>query len=208
MGHFHRSLSRGTQPSGPQFTEHLWSLLCRGLLSDTSCCTFHGGLPLPCISGSQTWSPVASFPVGLPQTLQLRFSGQVDWIHFLPLWPYYPSKSCCWLPLGSWIKVKFPALTFQSLLHTAANTVCFHVCVFSVLFSFFSSLLLVYTFLCLFFELGINSVVFPAFYFDLQRKSPGEVKIYPLQYSGLENSVDCIVHGVAKSWIRRSDFHS
>ena len=85
MGHFHRSLSRGTQPSGPQFTEHLWSLLCRGLLSDTSCCTFHGGLPLPCISGSQTWSPVASFPVGLPQTLQLRFSGQVDWIHFLPL---------------------------------------------------------------------------------------------------------------------------
>ena len=23
---------------------------------------------------------------------------------------------------------------------------------------------------------------------------------YPLQYSGLENSMDCIVHGVAKSW--------
>ena len=30
--------------------------------------------------------------------------------------------------------------------------------------------------------------------------SPGEGKGYPLQYSGLENSIDCIVHGVAKSW--------
>ena len=29
-------------------------------------------------------------------------------------------------------------------------------------------------------------------------RSPGEGKSYPLQYSGLENSVDCIVHGVAK----------
>ena len=30
-------------------------------------------------------------------------------------------------------------------------------------------------------------------------KSPGEGKGYPLQYSGLENSMDCKVHGVAKS---------
>ena len=30
-------------------------------------------------------------------------------------------------------------------------------------------------------------------------RSPGEGKGYPLQYSGLENSVNCIVHGVAKS---------
>ena len=30
-------------------------------------------------------------------------------------------------------------------------------------------------------------------------KSPGEGKGYPLQYSGLENSMDCIVHGVAKN---------
>ena len=30
-------------------------------------------------------------------------------------------------------------------------------------------------------------------------KSPGEEKGYPLQYSGLENSMDCIVHGVTKS---------
>ena len=29
---------------------------------------------------------------------------------------------------------------------------------------------------------------------------PGEGKGYPLQYSGLENSIDCIVHGVTKSW--------
>ena len=29
--------------------------------------------------------------------------------------------------------------------------------------------------------------------------SPGERIGYPLQYSGLENSMDCIVYGVAKS---------
>ena len=31
--------------------------------------------------------------------------------------------------------------------------------------------------------------------------SPGEGKGYPLQYSGLENPMDYIVHGVTKSWI-------
>ena len=31
-------------------------------------------------------------------------------------------------------------------------------------------------------------------------RSPGEGKNYPFQYSGLENSMDSIVHGVAKSW--------
>ena len=30
-------------------------------------------------------------------------------------------------------------------------------------------------------------------------RSIGEGKGYPLQYSGLENSMDCIVHGAAKS---------
>ena len=30
-------------------------------------------------------------------------------------------------------------------------------------------------------------------------RSPGEGKGYPLRYSGLENSMDCIVHRVAKS---------
>ena len=30
-------------------------------------------------------------------------------------------------------------------------------------------------------------------------RSLGEQKGYPLQYSGLENSMDCIVHGVTKS---------
>ena len=39
-------------------------------------------------------------------------------------------------------------------------------------------------------------------------RSPGEGKCDPLQYSGLENSMDCIVHGVAKSQTRLSDFHS
>ena len=37
--------------------------------------------------------------------------------------------------------------------------------------------------------------------------SPGEGKGYPLQYSGLENSMDCIVHGVTKSQTRLSNFH-
>ena len=36
---------------------------------------------------------------------------------------------------------------------------------------------------------------------------PGEGKGYPLHYPGLENSMDCIVHGVAKSWTPLSDFH-
>ena len=39
-------------------------------------------------------------------------------------------------------------------------------------------------------------------------RSPGEGKGYPLQYSGLENSLDCIVHGVTKSWTPLSDFHN
>ena len=37
--------------------------------------------------------------------------------------------------------------------------------------------------------------------------SLGEGKGYPLQYSGLENSMDCIVHGVTKSQTRLTDFH-
>ena len=36
---------------------------------------------------------------------------------------------------------------------------------------------------------------------------PGEGKGYPLQYSGLENSRGQIVHGVAKSQTRLSNFH-
>ena len=38
-------------------------------------------------------------------------------------------------------------------------------------------------------------------------RSPGEGKGYPLQYADLENSMDFIVHGVAKSWTRLSNFH-
>ena len=38
-------------------------------------------------------------------------------------------------------------------------------------------------------------------------RSPGEGKGYSLQYSGLENSMDYTVHGVAKSQTQLSDFH-
>ena len=38
-------------------------------------------------------------------------------------------------------------------------------------------------------------------------RSPGEGNGYSLQYSDLENSMDYIVHGVAKSWTQLSDFH-
>ena len=38
-------------------------------------------------------------------------------------------------------------------------------------------------------------------------RSPGEGKDYPLQYSGLENSMDYIVLGVTKSWTHLSNFH-
>ena len=38
-------------------------------------------------------------------------------------------------------------------------------------------------------------------------RSPGEGNGYPLQYSGLENFMDCIVHGVAVSQTQLSDFH-
>ena len=36
-------------------------------------------------------------------------------------------------------------------------------------------------------------------------RSPGEGKGYPLQYSGLENSMYCVVHGVTKSGTQLSD---
>ena len=32
-------------------------------------------------------------------------------------------------------------------------------------------------------------------------------KAYPLQYSGLENFMDCMVHGVTKSRTQLNDFH-
>ena len=37
--------------------------------------------------------------------------------------------------------------------------------------------------------------------------APGEGKGYPLQYCGLEKSMYCIVHGVAKTRTQLSDFH-
>ena len=38
-------------------------------------------------------------------------------------------------------------------------------------------------------------------------RSPGEGKGYPLQYSGLENSMDYTVYEVAESQTQLSDFH-
>ena len=38
-------------------------------------------------------------------------------------------------------------------------------------------------------------------------RSLGEGKGYRLLFPGLENAMDCIVHGVAKSWTQLSDFH-
>ena len=38
-------------------------------------------------------------------------------------------------------------------------------------------------------------------------RSPREGKCYPFQYPGLKNSMDYIVHGVAKSWTWLSDCH-
>ena len=38
-------------------------------------------------------------------------------------------------------------------------------------------------------------------------KFPGEGNGYPLQYSSLENSMDYIIHGIAKSRTRLNDFH-
>ena len=38
-------------------------------------------------------------------------------------------------------------------------------------------------------------------------RSPRGGKGHPLQYSGLENSMGCIIHGIAKSWTWLSDFH-
>ena len=41
-------------------------------------------------------------------------------------------------------------------------------------------------------------------------RSPGEENGYPPQHSGLENSMDCVVHGVTKSqtWLRNFHFTS
>ena len=39
------------------------------------------------------------------------------------------------------------------------------------------------------------------------RRSPGDGKGCPLQHSGLEHSMDCIVHGVTKSRTQLSNFH-
>ena len=42
----------------------------------------------------------------------------------------------------------------------------------------------------------------------LGREDPLEKGKAPTQYSGLENSMDYVVLGVAKSWTRLNDFHT
>ena len=39
------------------------------------------------------------------------------------------------------------------------------------------------------------------------RRPPGEGKDHPLRHSGLDSSLDCIVHGVARNGTQLSDFH-
>ena len=39
------------------------------------------------------------------------------------------------------------------------------------------------------------------------RRSPGGGHGNPLQYPCLENSMDCIIHGVSNSWTGLNDFH-
>ena len=39
------------------------------------------------------------------------------------------------------------------------------------------------------------------------RRSPREGNSYPLQYSGLDNSMNYIVHGITNSRTRLNDFH-
>ena len=38
-------------------------------------------------------------------------------------------------------------------------------------------------------------------------RSPGERNVYPLQYSGLENSMNFIVYGVTQTWLSVFYFH-
>ena len=49
--------------------------------------------------------------------------------------------------------------------------------------------------------------VWETWVWSLGWEDPLENERLPLQYSGLENSMDCIVHGVAKSWTQLSNFH-
>ena len=52
------------------------------------------------------------------------------------------------------------------------------------------------------------SAMWEAFPIPGLQRSPGEGRGYPLQCSGLENSMDCIVHGVAKrqTWLSNFNF--
>ena len=76
-----------------------------------------------------------------------------------------------------------------------------------------SRILLLFEYKCLYFLIAQLVKKLPAMQealfdsFPGSGRSAGEGIGYPLQYSGLENSMDCIVHGFAKSWTRLNDFH-
>ena len=50
-------------------------------------------------------------------------------------------------------------------------------------------------------------VKYPPAMQDTWARSPGVGNGYPFQYSGLENSTECMVHAGHKNWTRLSDFH-
>ena len=52
-----------------------------------------------------------------------------------------------------------------------------------------------------YFHMGLESLI-PGL-----GRSLGERNSYPFQYSGLENSMGSLDHGVAKSWTQLSNFH-
>lgn len=87
--------------SGAQFTGSLCSLLCWGLLLNSSSLDPPwGGPPVTMDFRLSNMVTMASFPVSLPKTLQLRFSSQVDCTHCCHYGSIILSKSFCWLLLG------------------------------------------------------------------------------------------------------------
>ena len=95
---------------------------------------------------------------------------------------------------------RLQSMRSESVRHDWSGLACFHTC--SQFFSFFLGYL---DFPC-----GSAGKESSCNVGDLgsipgSGRSPGERKGYPLQYSGLENSMDCIVHGVAKSQTQLSD---
>ena len=99
-------------------------------------------------------------------------------------------------PPGSAVPGILKARTLEWVAISFSNWVksVLYVCIFTAEYTFFLHVLLMF----LMFNVGdLGSIP------GLGRSpSPGEGKGYPLQYSGLENPMDCIVYGVSKSRTR------